>query len=70
MPEFDAVALLGLLIGLGWYAMFLSEQRAKRPPEEEVEIALDATVMVDDFEEELEDDGYFEDEGSSPSSPN
>ena len=70
MAEFDAVAVLGLLIGLGWYALFLSEQRSKRPAEEEVEVALDATVIVDDFEEELEDDGYFEDEGSAPSSPN
>ena len=51
MAEFDAVAVIGLLIGFGWYLMYLSEQRAKRPAKDTVEDVLEKAVLIDDFEE-------------------
>ena len=75
--NFDGAAIIGLLIGISWYLAYLSKQRNRRGTplyerkvadtqameEVTIEEALDDVVMIDDFEEELEDEGYFDDEG-------
>ena len=75
--NFDWAVILGLLIGIGLYLTYLSEKRnprgtvlrerkvenANTTEEVMIEGALDEVVMIDDFEEELEDEGYFDDEG-------
>ena len=73
----DGAAIIGLLIGIGWYLSYLSEQKnhrgtqfyerksedAKATEEATIEEALEEVIMIDDFEEELEDEEYFDDEG-------
>lgn len=58
----DWAAAIGLLLALVGYAMFLSDKGKRTDEDDDVETVLDITVITDDFEEELEDDEYFEDE--------
>ncbi len=73
----DGATIIGLLIGIGWYLAYLSKQKnrrgtvlyerkvedAKDTEEATIEEALEEVVLIDDFEEELEDEEYFDDEG-------
>ena len=49
----DFVSIIGLLIGLGFYIMYLQEQRKGYNDEDNFMDDLEGWILVDDFEEEL-----------------
>lgn len=60
--DLNWVNLIALAIAVLLFIGYLLEQRGM-PDDDDVDRVLDITVITDDFEEELDDDKYFEDEG-------
>jgi len=60
-------ALAGLILGvLGWLSANAPAQPRKRETvtiyDVDMEVELEELILIEDLEEELEDEGYFDDE--------